>query len=396
MHYSDVHLTTVYTLIFIGIIILSLIFFKNKRKEIWLIIVSCVFALIIGETFLRIFLPQIAEHNKLFEYDEILGWKFVPNKKAEIIYPGEIRNTVKINSQGFRDHAPSAEKKNKLMVVGDSFVSNISVKDNEVFTEIMEVELKNCDVLNFGVNGYGQVQEYLLLQKWIDKIKPDAIILMIYLQNDLTDNTGNYWLYERPSASFGGEDSLLEIKSQSKIRPLQNTQKSPNIFSNSHLYRLISSTVKKRGLFTETDSLYTPPEYYSCRWPVSEDYNSMYRIMEALLLKIVSLGKEKDIPVVFVLAPSIIQIEDEVWKLFLEKYVEIEKNYNRSLPNEILMHVAHKNNLYMIDLFPMLKEESQKQVKLYHTYEQHWTKEGNRIVADCIINYLKSHSLIDH
>ena len=128
---------------------------------------------------------------------------------------------------GFRDHAPSANKKRKLLVLGDSFVSNISVKDNEVFTEIMEDQLKKYDVLNFGVSGYGQVQEYLLLQQLIKTIKPDIVLLIIYVQNDFTDNIGPYWGYSRPYASLEGEDSILVIHPQSKNQQDKNRQRFP-------------------------------------------------------------------------------------------------------------------------------------------------------------------------
>lgn len=378
----------------IGIIIFTFIFYDKKRKEIMLIIASCIIALLIGEFFLRIFFPQIAEHNNMFDYDATLGWKFVPNGKGKIIYAGDIRNTIEINSLGFRDRSPSSDKKKKLLVLGDSFVSNISIKDNEVFTEIMEEELHYYDVLNFGVNGYGQVQEYLLLQEWFDEIAPDVIVLIIYLQNDFLDNTGTDWLYTRPYASLESYDSILTIHPQSKNQP-KNSTDSWNILSQSHLYRLVTRTLVEKGVFSEINSKYVPQEIYSCNWPVSEDYRLMFRIMEKLLLKIATFGKEKDVPVVFALAPSIVQVEDEMWISLLRRYGKTESAYRRSLPNERLMQFAKRNNLLMLDFFPVLYQENKKQANLYHPFEQHWTKEGNQLIADCLLDYLKFNSLIE-
>ena len=190
--------------------------------------------IVVSEFLLRIFLPQVSSHDKMFEYDPWLGWKFIANAKGEITYPGGVRNFVEINAMGFRDHAPSPDKEKKLMVLGDSFVSNISVKDNEVFTEIMEDELSEYDVLNFGVNGYGQVQEYLLAEQWIRNIKPEIIILMLYVQNDFTDNVGAYWSYSRPYASLESKDSVLVIHPQLKNQR-SDTRDTLGIFSESHL-----------------------------------------------------------------------------------------------------------------------------------------------------------------
>jgi hypothetical protein len=377
----------------IGLITFAFLFFKKKRKEITLLAVSTGIAIIVCELFLRIFLPQISNHENLFDYDAALGWKFVPNGKGLVIYPGGIRNPVETNSMGFRDRAPSADKKRKILVLGDSFVSNISVKDNEVFTEIMEEQLEKYDVQNFGVSGYGQVQEYLLLQKWIKTIKPDIVLLIIFVQNDFTDNIGPHWRYTRPYATLETEDSILVIHPQPKNQQGKNAKDSLGIFSQSHVNILITRSLNK--FFPERDSSYTPPEFYTCESPPSESHNLRFRIMEELLLKIANLGKENDVPVVFALAPSNVQIEDELWEAFVKKNQKNQKKYLRSLPNNRLMEFARRNHLLMLDFFPPLLQESKKKVKLYHHVEQHWTKEGNRVAANALLNFLESKSLLE-
>jgi hypothetical protein len=380
-------------ILILGIVLFSFAFFKKKRKEIALLITSSVIALLIGELLLRMFWPQITEYGNMFTNDSTLGWKFISNGKGRMVHPGATQNTIETNSLGFRDHAPSPDKKKKLLVLGDSFVSNISVKDEDVFTEIMEGRLKNYDVLNFGVNGYGQVQEYLLLKKWLHMINPEVVILVIYLQNDFADNSGDYWLYPRPYASLDGKDSILTLRQQSKDQRIKNYEGPSNLLSKSHLNRLITRTIN--NLLSKPDSLYIATEFYSCRWPISEDYHLRFRIMEELLLKIATLGKEKDVPVVFALVPSILQVEDELWELFLEKNSKARQSYIRSLPNDQLMQFAKQNHLFMIDFLPVFIQESKNNIKLYNPIEQHWTKDGNRFVASSLIDFLKSNSLIE-
>ena len=126
---------------------------------------------------------------------------------------------IQTNSLGFRDNPLplDEDKKRKILVIGDSFVSNISVKDNEVFTEIIERQLKNTAVLNFGVPGYGQVQEYLLLKEWFCKINPDLVIVVVFIRNDFEDNVGRHWFHNpRPTASWSKEDSFLKINPPSQ------------------------------------------------------------------------------------------------------------------------------------------------------------------------------------
>jgi hypothetical protein len=390
---STLSIKIIIVLIGITTITLALLFFKKKRKEIILVAFSIGIAIAICEVLLRIFLPQISNHVRMFEADPTLGWKFISNGKWKIVYPGGIRNVIEINSMGFRDHSPPADKKRKLLVLGDSFVSNISVKDDEVFTEVMEDQLQNYDVLNFGVVGYGQVQEYLLLQKWIKEIKPDVVLLIIYFGNDFIDNIGAYWGISRPYASLEGQDSVLVIHPESHPQSKNQQSDSLGIFANSHLNILLTRSLNK--IVQEYDSSLAPPEFYSCQWPVSERQDLMFRIMGELLLKIANLGKENDVPVVFALAPSLVQIKDELWESFLKKNIIYQKKFLRSLPNDRLMEFSKRHDLLMLDLFPRLHQESKTNVNLYHPVEQHWTKEGNRVVANALIDYLESRSLID-
>jgi len=373
--------------------VLFLVYYKKKRKEIMVLIISSIIALIIGEFTLRFFLPQIASYGKMIIYDSALGWKFVSNGKGQMVHPGAVANIIETNSLGFRDHAPSDNKKNKLMVLGDSFVSNIAIKEDEVFTEVMEASLRYYDVLNFGVNGYGQVQEYLLLNKWIDMINPDVIIVVICLQNDLADNVGDHWVYPKPYASLQGKDSILTIHAQSTQQGLKGDENPKNLLREFHINRLITRVIDK--IFPQSDSSSVAPEFYSCQSPIPQSYRSRFRIMQELLIKIASLGKEKNVPVIFALAPSILQVDDELWKLFLEKNSFTKKNYIRSSPNDWLMQFAKDNNLLMLDLLPVFLEEGKKNVKFYHPVEQHWTKEGNQVVANALMDFLESKSLLE-
>src|SRR5437867_2228919 len=107
---------------------LSFLFFRDKRKEIALVLFSLAFTILTAELFLRLFYPQIHEHDKMFEYDPVLGWKFIANHKGSIFYPGEASHYIETNSFGFRDNPPPSQKANlkTILVLGDSFVTNIA------------------------------------------------------------------------------------------------------------------------------------------------------------------------------------------------------------------------------------------------------------------------------
>ena len=177
-----------------------------------MVLISVLICLGVVEAVLRVFAPQINEHDKMFMFNPELGWSFIPEKKGMIIYPGEANHEIVINEAGFRD-APFVDlpDQKKVMVFGDSFVSNVSVKAPEVFTEVLEQQLNAISVMNFGVNGYGQVQELLLLRNWVDRVDPELVVLTVYVRNDFADNMGKgQWNYDKPVATW--EDSLKILR----------------------------------------------------------------------------------------------------------------------------------------------------------------------------------------
>lgn len=362
--------------------------------------VSVTFSIILCEILLRLFCPQVMEHAKMFTYDAELGWKFIPDTQGNIVYYGEVNHLIKTNSFGFRDHPVTAgHEKKKLMVVGDSFVSNISVRDNDVFTEIMEQQLPSSDVLNFGVNGYNQVQEYLLLKDWVDKINPDLIVLVIYTRNDFTENTGEDWLFGRPYVSLEGHDSTLTFHDPPKFKQATEREKIWNFYRKSHVYTLADRALLNMAMaFQGIDgnpkpSFYAIPESYLCRNRPSREIRTLFSIMEKLLLNVSAFANEKKVPLVMVIAPSIVQVQDDMWS-DLTAGISAEA-YTRSLPNDRLMQFANENNLKMIDLLPVLQSKSREGKKMYNITDQHWSAEGNRVVADAIVDYLKSHALVN-
>lgn len=355
-------------------------------KKALLVLISTVVTLLLCELIVRIFIPQINEHDIMFQFDEELGWEFIPNKKGTIVYEGGINQTIQINNDGYRDTPfEDKDKASKIMVVGDSFVSNISVEDDAVFTQVLEQQLDNTSVYNFGVNGYGQVQEYLILKEWLPKIQPNAIVVFIYLRNDFTDNSNKTpWLYPRPTVAF---DTDVPIQ----IIPPPTTYKEKEVlpfYYKSHLYRLVKKSIATIKSKSKNDiDAYTPPEVYTCQSPLSEEAKILYETMQQLLLAINHYGEESNIPVTFVLAPSMVQVEDDLWKQVQEYDPSI--TLQNDLPNETLLAFAKANQIEMIDLLPALQEAQRKGIKMYNTIEQHWTEEGNKVVAEVLTNYFK-------
>jgi hypothetical protein len=173
-----------------------------------------------------------------FRCDSELGWSFEPGsrtlKLSRVREFGPI--PVRINADGFRDDAWSVEKPAgayRIAVLGDSIVAALQVDHAELFTTRLQQRLdaesgpgRSVEVLNAGVDGYGTLQELLVLRDHVARFAPDLVLLSMYLGNDITDNytdTGrsSHYLERRCGRAYVAlrENSLVPLGEPADWKP---------------------------------------------------------------------------------------------------------------------------------------------------------------------------------
>jgi lysophospholipase L1-like esterase len=127
--------------------------------------------------------------DRIYNYDAELGWFPVPN--SDVSFTGMRTIRVRHNSLGLRDIEHDTTPKPTIAFIGDSFVWGYDVEQNERFTEVLRAKMPQQRIVNAGVTAYGTDQEYLLLRRLWDRIKPDVVVLTVCVDNDRKDNTTN-------------------------------------------------------------------------------------------------------------------------------------------------------------------------------------------------------------
>lgn len=157
-----------------------------------LILAGLLVALGALELALRVVDPAVEIYNPLHGFhqaDAQLGWI----GKADIrrrFRRLEFDVTVEHGPDGFRrgDPAPSPDASRRVLFLGDSFTWGWGVGQGEVFTDVLQRRLgPSIAIVNRGVNGYGTAQEYLLLQRELERSSYHLVVLLFF-QNDLTEN----------------------------------------------------------------------------------------------------------------------------------------------------------------------------------------------------------------
>ena len=123
------------------------------------------------------------------------GWVLMPGASYINQLPEE-SVPVSYNSGGWRDLPHTQEKPEgvgRILVLGDSFMEAYSVRFEDALPARLEQLLSTAErpveVINFGVGGYGTLQEYLVYNAFGPAYQPDVVVLAMYLANDLVDNS---------------------------------------------------------------------------------------------------------------------------------------------------------------------------------------------------------------
>lgn len=190
--------------------------FTRKQKFGFTIIVVCfiLFSLSgICELVLR-FTAQQQEYSDKTTISSKFGWYPKSNYKSNysIKNYGENATSYDVayttNENGFREWGKTKSELPKVLFLGDSYTQSVEVSNDSLFYNLIADSLR-IEVFAFGQAGYGTLQEYLVLETFIEEINPDLIVLQT-CSNDFIDN-----------------EPLMEYTSNYKVglrRPYLNTQ----------------------------------------------------------------------------------------------------------------------------------------------------------------------------
>ena len=169
---------------------------NNIIRNTVLLAMSLLAAFLLGELVVRVFISEPIKPR--FVIDSGYGVRAnEPNISTVHAWPGEYEVTVSNNAAGMRGSKDYVQKKDRgvvrIALLGDSFVYGHGVNDNEVVSFILEQYLNESrsqtryEVLNFGVSGFGQAEEFMTYRKLVRKYEPDLVVIF-YFNNDVTND----------------------------------------------------------------------------------------------------------------------------------------------------------------------------------------------------------------
>lgn len=336
---------------------------------------SLAFALLLAEGVLRLVPsldPHLGGHERLFTFDPVLGWRFVPNAQETVVFPGEYRRRVRINAAGFRDVAwtdtPGARR---VAILGDSFTTNLGVEADSVFTRQLEALWPGTVVRNYGVNGYNQTQELLLLESDVLAWTPDRVLVLLYPRNDLDENATRTWTahYRRPRATLGPDSLRIDTDLPPHTAVVEHS------WTEGLRLRSLARTLRYRLRPDDAPLHARPPERRWSRTEWSVDEQEAFDLTIALVERMKTRCDAAGVAFGVVLAPSLWQVRDDAWARIADEGMIREE------PQKTLATILTAWGIDVLDLLPILRARDER---LYYPSEQHWTTAAQRPVARAI------------
>ena len=111
----------------------------------------------------------------MYRYDARFGWAPKRNFTYSELHADASGETYLVNltttEHGFRAWGKPNSAKIKILFIGDSYTGDPNVSDEDAYFEQVKKRL-DVEVFAVGAGGYGTLQEFMLLDDYVDMIDP--------------------------------------------------------------------------------------------------------------------------------------------------------------------------------------------------------------------------------
>lgn len=396
---------------------------RGKQAFFWLlsIVFFFGFALTLSEMILRNVNGQWS--NAFFHrYDPVLGTWHIESMEGDYVREDFETRGIKINSFGMRDRERTLEKATgtiRIAILGDSFTEAFHVGNDETFASLLERQHSpRVEVLNFGVAGFGTVQELLAYREKVRKFAPDIVILAFLSANDMRNNsriledlyTGTMNT-DRPFPERVGSSSEWTIVMP---KPKPSATNPAILFIKKHFvtYRFLwyakntlaakYASAPVESVATSTDPKEESALAYIARLytPTAEEpFVSAWDATEWAIRQLRSEVESDGAKFVLVAIPDNVKMADDPRGVLEKEYEsKLPAGFDIDYPEKRLRAFAEKEGIRFVDLTPGFRAERDRLglKSPYFSYEHdgHWSPKGHALAAKFLGEFLEKARLI--
>lgn len=365
---------------------------------------------------------------EFFTYSATRGWKL--RAGASGWQTDEGRAWVSVNRWGYRGADWTRVKPAgtlRIAVLGDSFIQAQQVAGQDTACEVLQRALarmlpsfargryrglKQVEVMNFGVDGYGTAQELFTLVEDVWQFSPDIVLLAFFPGNDVRNNSavlegdkcrpffvphGNEVVLGGPFADSrlfhfqcfmrfeSYRSQLLNVlgEARSALRSMQRKHRSradlkPVLYQST---RVAANGLHEPGI---NDLIYRPP--------INQDWRDAWNVSEAEIVMTEQNVDAHHALFLLVIIGTGIQIAPD--PAFQAGYLSAVGGTDLLYPSHRLLAFGARKGFAVLDLVVPMKNFAQDHQVYFHGFPNtvmgtgHWNQRGNQFAAGLIADKL--------
>lgn len=333
----------------------------------------------------------------------------------------EFKTVLRVNQIGLRDkEGLSFETRPDLFIIGDSFAQGTGVDLKNTFAKRVE-SILSINVVNLGVSSYGTRAELIRYGRYLMRFmkKPRLAVLAFYVGNDYYDNerskdgpiqtvSSGYIVERGKHVKLDGDivyliddktDKVVDKKRNNAFHPPISVEnetiknlKTFNIISN-FLYSngALRKYLVENGLSTEM----------SCGLPIAiaglfepgYDFKSgsQWKETEGLIAEFIEMSKDNGVTPLVMIIPSKYQVAPDLLKPYGDRGCFDPEQMNIRASVDVLADYLRVHGVDYIDLLSEFSRLDRRRRKmLYYKVDSHFTKYGNKNVAEILARKIKA------
>lgn len=291
---------------------------------------------------------------------------------------------VTVNSRGFRGREvdlPKPPNRFRTVIVGDSLTLGWGMNDDETYAAKLEHLMRSrlsdeaVDVVNLGIGGYNTRQEVTFLERHVDTLRPDLVLVGFYL-NDVPEILADNGPAVREVAEGGGAGADERLR---YMNPTPSGWWHRQVRKSRLLYIAARAFNRVRGAGEQGRSQFEL-EMALLEGIESERLERAWGKVAEQFIRLGALAGDKRFTVGIVVLPCREQVAAEARSTaYLDR----------------LRSLAEANGFHLIDPVPLMRERATAPHDLYIPYDRnHPSAEGHALIAQAVHRYLVDNGLV--
>ena len=341
----------------------------------------------------------------VWEPDRQLGWRGIPG--ARRYWTEEGNSLIQINSQGYRDHERQLTKPPgtfRVAVFGDSVTEAVQVNVEQTFCSLLEQRVPSAnpriEILNFGISGYSPIQELLLFQREGPRYRPDLILWVLFLDNDVSGVHPDLTVVSQagpPYVRFEGATPTFDSRQAEKSFVEYHREPLHTLRHYSAIYRFLSSWRWRRNATQQSQAARVgqiPKRFLLYQTPQQPVWEEAWLTFERVVLAFAAEANRQNIPFFILSAPAAQVVNTQAWAALLQQFPAMTTGpWDLEQPERRLRAFAQQHHFLLLQPYQRFQAASTAP-PLFFGNLGHMTAHGHQLMAQVLGEFFVDHHLV--